>query len=736
MKKYSFRPVVVLFLLLSTAVTVSVLISSPTPTSSLVVVDKLDGTRRQPPTLPNLYAQAAQALRNGDLQEARQELAKVASQHPHLAAQAKVVAGLYTWEAGENQEAERLLAEASDSEGSLEDWRLLLLARAAAERGETETARATYADLIAGHEDSSLRGLAFLEAAELEAEEDQPRRALDLIAQARTAKVEGDAAEKLDSLAWRIGRALEDEAVQLEAGRRIVVTDPLSSEALQAVRTFRAFRGQDDWSRLLSSEEILRRAESFLEADSIQAAHSTLEQVPEPARGFRWHLVKAKAFTQGGEGREALTVLGTLVPSAQDESASLEWERVLAMAKAGQADSASIYLAKLLRSHAKLQLSTRELRSLYKEFLEAGLFEPAVDTLRLLRRIDPGDETGTEDFWERGWDKYRDGDLAGATVYWTELEQIYPDDNDAQRGRYWKARALEEMGRPEEAREAYRNLVASSDTGDFYFRQALVQLGETPPPAGTGAERLAQAPAAGAWPADPVLQRVKLLIDIGLDRLAGQELEMAGAETNRRDRLALKALILCRTGEQRSGLLLLREAFPALGGAYQASVPKDLLLAYYPLEHAEAIREQSRQTGVPASLIAGIIRQESAFDERATSPVGARGLMQVMPLTAQELTRKVGIPYRPESLYDPEVNVRLGAFYFGELLRRFDGNVELALAGYNGGPNRMNRLWNESGPEPRMDDFLETLDIDESRNYVKRILILADSYRQLYPSLG
>jgi len=278
--------------------------------------------------------------------------------------------------------------------------------------------------------------------------------------------------------------------------------------------------------------------------------------------------------------------------------------------------------------------------------------------------------------------------------------------------------------------------VASSDTGDFYFRQALVRLGEAPPMAGSGAERLAEAPAAGAWPADPALQRVKLLIDIGLDQLAKQELEMAGEETNRRDRLALKALILCRTGEQRSGLLLLREAFPALGGAYQASVPMDILLAYYPLEHGEAIREQARRTGVPASLIAGIIRQESAFDERATSPVGARGLMQVMPLTAQEVTRKVGIPYRPESLYDPEVNVRLGAFYIGELLRRFDGNVELALAGYNGGPNRMNRLWNESGPEPRMNDFLETLDIDESRNYVKRILILADSYRQLYPSLG
>ncbi|HEX6899484.1 MAG TPA: transglycosylase SLT domain-containing protein [Thermoanaerobaculia bacterium] len=736
--KYTARSVVVLFLLLSSAVTVSVLISSPKSTASLVVV-KPEGTRRQSPTLPrNLYAQAARALRDGDLQEARQELEKIAAQHPDQAGQTRVVAGLYTWEAGEADEAEPLLAAASAPEGPLEDWRLLLLARAAAERGDAERARAAYDDLI-GQEDSSLRPLAFLEAAELAAEGDQPRLALDLVARARTAGVEGSVAEKLDSLAWSLGRELEDEAVQLEAGRRIVVTDPLSSEAVQAVRAFRAFRDQDgslDWNRLLSPDEILRRAQSFLAAKSVRAAHSTLEEVPEAERGFQWYLLKAKAYTRGGDGREALDVLSTLVPSAPDESASLEWERVLAMARAGQSESASIYLTKLLRSHAKLQLSIDELRSLYGDFLAAGLFEPAVDTLRLLRRIDPGDETGTEDFWERGWDKYRDGDLAGAVTYWTELADIYPDDNDAQRGRYWTARALEEMGRPEEAREAYRNLAASSDTGDFYFRQALVQLGEAPPPAGTGAERLSQAPPPGAWPADPALQRVKLLIDIGLDDLASQELEMAGGESNRRDRLALKALILCRTGEQREGLLLLREAFPALGGAYQASVPAEILFAYYPLEHEDAIRGYAREAGVPASLVAGIIRQESAFDERATSPVGARGLMQVMPLTAQEVSRKVGIPYRPESLYDPEVSVQLGSTYIGELLRRFDGNVELALAGYNGGPNRIQRLWSESGPEPRMDDFLETLDIDESRNYVKRILILADSYRQLYPTLG
>ncbi len=425
-------------------------------------------------------------------------------------------------------------------------------------------------------------------------------------------------------------------------------------------------------------------------------------------------------------------MLGSLTPSDAAERSALDWERVLATAEAGRPEAAAANLAKLVNARTMPQLSTRSLRRLYEDFLDADLFAPAMDTLRLLRRIDPADETGAADLWESGWRHYQNGNAAGAVGYWTELEDLYPDDGDAQRGRYWKARALEELGQPERARDAYRDLVASSDTSDFYSRQALSRLGEIPPAEGTA---LAQAPG-GAWPEEPALRRVKLLTDLGLDELASRELELVAGGADRRDVLALKGLILCRRGEQRAGIVLLREAFPALGGPYQANVPGEVLLAYYPLVYGDQIRSCARETGLPAHLIAGIIRQESAFDPRATSPVGARGLMQLMPGTARDVSRKVGVPYRPERLYDPGLSVRLGSTYFRELLDRFDGNVELALAGYNGGPNRIRRLWKESGPNAQLDDFLETLDLDESRNYVKRILVLADSYRQLYPSLG
>ncbi len=725
---------VLVFVVGSSLLTVSVLISSPRSAAFVVVPAKAERGWRHPSSLPEMYAPAAQALRKRNLQEARQELEKVAVRHPDQAAQARVVAGLYAHAAGDANLATNLLTAAVTPGGTLEDWRLYLLAESAAARGDATLARGTYLRLIAGCPTSPLRPRAFLEAARLAAAGGDERLALDLAARARQAGVGGDEGKELDNLAWRLGLKLEDAQAQREAGLRLLMEDPLSAAAAQAVHTFRLLDGGRDWSRRLSPADVLRRAQSFLDADSVSAALSTLDALPDEERSFEWNLLRARCLTQSGRGHEAFDLLGSLLPATQDERTAADWERVRAMAESGDAQSASVYLRRLLSSHARLLLSETSLRRLYKDFLSAGLFEPAVDTLRLLRRLDPQDDTGAGALWERGWQDYRTGRKASAVESWTVLAELYPDCGDAHRGTYWKARVLEEMGQPDQARELYRGLVATSDTSDFYSRQALARLGETQTPDGVA---LAQAPV-GAWPAEPALKRAKLLTDLGLDDLASEELNLVAAGASRRDVLALKGLILCHKGEQRSGLVLLREAFPALGGPYQSTVPAEVLFAYYPLpeDYAGPILSYARSAGVPASLVAGIIRQESAFDPRATSPVGARGLMQLMPPTAREMAQRAGVAYHPERLYDPDLSVRLGTIYVKELLADFDGNVELALASYNGGPNRIKRLWQESGPQARMDDFLETLSLDESRNYVKRILVLADSYRQLYPSLG
>ena len=112
-----------------------------------------------------------------------------------------------------------------------------------------------------------------------------------------------------------------------------------------------------------------------------------------------------------------------------------------------------------------------------------------------------------------------------------------------------------------------------------------------------------------------------------------------------------------RQGDARKGVQLLRAAFPALGGPFQAMVPVPVLEAYYPLQFDDAIRSNARKTGLPPALVAGIIRQESSFDTRAKSWAGARGLMQMMPATAKEWAGRLGLPDTPEKLYDPSYSI-------------------------------------------------------------------------------
>jgi soluble lytic murein transglycosylase len=372
------------------------------------------------------------------------------------------------------------------------------------------------------------------------------------------------------------------------------------------------------------------------------------------------------------------------------------------------------------------ELAAKALRTLYKDLADDERFEESIEVLRQLRRLDARDTTGASHLWQRGWREYGRRNYSGAVGYWTELFALYPEDGAGRRGRYWTARAFEALGETERAQQIYRE-VATADTTDFYRKNALTRLrGKAPAVDERGVE---------AWPDDPILQRARLLTDLGLEELAIAEMELAGEPADERARQALKALVQSRNGERRQSMITIREAFPALGGPHQSTLPGEALRLYYPLDHQDTIRTWAAQNRLPVHLVYGIIRQESAFDTQAQSWAGARGLMQLMPATARELAGKQGLSYSHEKLSDPAFNVRLGTTYFSQVLSMFDHNVELALAGYNGGPYRIKRLWKESGSR-ELDRFLEGLDLEESKTYVKRILVLSDSYRQLYPVPG
>jgi soluble lytic murein transglycosylase len=145
------------------------------------------------------------------------------------------------------------------------------------------------------------------------------------------------------------------------------------------------------------------------------------------------------------------------------------------------------------------------------------------------------------------------------------------------------------------------------------------------------------------------------------------------------------------------------------------TISRASLALYYP-KNNEVSMDVVRAAGVNELVVMSLIRQESAFNERARSPAGALGLMQVMPRTARLVERT---RHRP-NLYDPTNNVRIGSKYFSSLLKRYDGDTELALAAYNAGPERV-EAWVKRYNVSRRTLFLDLIPFKETRDYVASI---------------
>jgi len=150
----------------------------------------------------------------------------------------------------------------------------------------------------------------------------------------------------------------------------------------------------------------------------------------------------------------------------------------------------------------------------------------------------------------------------------------------------------------------------------------------------------------------------------------------------------------------------------------------------YPFPYREFVETYAERHGLDPLLVAAVIREESGFDPRARSGVGARGLMQLMPRTARWAAPKAGVMgFGVDDLEDPETNIRLGCWYLSYLSRLYEGDLAMMLAAYNGGEGNVARWRRERGHEP---EELLTAAFPETRRYVKRGLTTYRNYRFLY----
>jgi soluble lytic murein transglycosylase len=153
-----------------------------------------------------------------------------------------------------------------------------------------------------------------------------------------------------------------------------------------------------------------------------------------------------------------------------------------------------------------------------------------------------------------------------------------------------------------------------------------------------------------------------------------------------------------------------------------------LVEAGWPVPHVAA------EDAPEKALVLALIRQESGFMQDVVSSAGARGLMQLLPSTAEKVAKAIKVAFHPRKLDDPNFNVRIGSAYLGDLISDFEGSYILALAAYNAGPARARRWIKEYGDprDPQVDviDWIEMIPFTETRNYVQRVMESVAVYRR------
>jgi soluble lytic murein transglycosylase len=305
----------------------------------------------------------------------------------------------------------------------------------------------------------------------------------------------------------------------------------------------------------------------------------------------------------------------------------------------------------------------------------------------------------------------RQGDWVGVL---RGVEAMPPAERDSPRWQYWRGRALDALGRGEEARSAYQRIAGQRDYHGFLAADRLgVAYAMTNTPLEISPTELDTLLAGSHG-----LQRARELYILGREPEAAAEWRLAIQTFNP---AALKqAARLAHRWDWR---------YQALVTVARAEHWDDLELRF-PLAYRERVMASTRpESPVDPAWVYALIRQESNFRSDARSPVGALGLMQIMPATGRQIARDLQ-DADPPDLLQPETNIRYGAHYLQQILQRLQNNPVLATAAYNAGPNKVAQ-WLPSGDPTPADLWAETIPYRETRTYVQRVMEYAAVYRFL-----
>jgi soluble lytic murein transglycosylase len=630
-------------------------------------------------------------------------------------------------------EAQTALAQARRADGSLADYADFLGAEASHEAGDEAGAERILHGFTARYPDS------IFDAREPELE------ATVLLALDRNAAAQQvlQAAAGTEA-ANRPGFELAEAQVELALGeqqaaeatfKQLLLDHPLTSEA----QTARAKLTELSAESLLTTADLRTLAEAYFKAGRYsQAAEQfrVLESAPglseETRNGFavdeaacqlklkRLTVAEARALpdTEDENGAHRLDLLMELARDRDDEAGVKQI--------AGEMESRfprSPWLAEALYSAGNMNLLERDYPSAIQYYSE------------LAARF-PIDRRAAAAHWRSGWLSYRLGLYPEAERIFDEQIRLYPEASETVSALYWRGRLYETRDHePSLAAANYRTIVR--DYQHYFYaqlaRRRLAALSGTQPATEPQLNRIRPLPEphlVDAFPADsPHLAKARLVVNAGLNEYVADEIR-ADPEFAAMGSLA-EAQIYASYGETFRAIRAAKRGLPNAAAAPIESIPLVYWRILFPEPWWQTIEAESARNRLDPYLVASLIRQESEFNPRAVSYANAYGLMQLLPPVGRKMAREEGIGrFRTFQLLNPSMNIRLGTRYLREMLDRFGGVEEYALAAYNAGDTRVAE-WQAAGPYSGIDEFVESIPFTQTREYVEAIVRNEETYREI-----
>ena len=320
-----------------------------------------------------------------------------------------------------------------------------------------------------------------------------------------------------------------------------------------------------------------------------------------------------------------------------------------------------------------------------------------------------------------GWIALRSlKDPETALRHFSKLEEIAESRTEKARAQYWVGRSHGALGNKEKARAAYETAAEHSTIYYGQLAREQVGLGKVPKNIKGGQP---SAEAKSSVERDEVVRAFNLMVKANATSSLNMFVWSLASRFDSVDEMNAVAALLKQHGSTTMALRLAK-------AAAQRNV--DIDHWGYPIRALPDWKQMGK--AVEHSLVYGLARQESEFDPKAGSKVGAQGLMQIMPGTAKLISKQYRIPYAPAKLLgDPAYNVKLGAAHLGDLINEYNGSYILTLVAYNAGPRRV-REWVAEYGDPRSAkvdpvDWVESIPFQETRQYVQKVLQNTQVYR-------